>query len=219
MKKLLAGLVVLLMVSGCATTGYPPSKAQQGALLGTGLGAATGAALGAAIGGSGESALLGAAAGAVVGGIAGGMIGSYMDRQEQELRQALANVEQASIQREQNILAVTFRSDMLFDFDSAVLKPGAYDEIDRVATVLRNYPQTRIRIEGHTDSIGSEQYNQMLSERRAMAVRDALVQRGVDPRRIEVVGYGESKPIATNATEAGRQLNRRVTIVIIPVEA
>ncbi len=220
MKKLVGILLALtLVVAGCATTGYPPSKAQQGALLGTGVGAATGAILGGAIGGSGEAALLGAAAGAVVGGIAGGMIGSYMDRQEQELRQALANVEAASIQREQNILAVTFRSDVLFDVNSAVLKPGAYDEIDRVAYVLKKYPQTMIRIEGHTDSTGSEQYNQMLSERRAMAVRDALVQRGVDPRRIQVIGFGESKPIATNQTEAGRQLNRRVTIVIIPQQA
>ena len=220
MKKLVGILLALtLVVAGCATTGYPPSNAQQGALLGTGVGAATGAILGGAIGGSGEAALLGAAAGAVVGGIAGGMIGSYMDRQEQELRQALANVEAASIQREQNILEVTFRSDVLFDVNSAVLKPGAYDEIDRVAYVLKKYPQTMIRIEGHTDSTGSEQYNQMLSERRAMAVRDALVQRGVDPRRIQVIGFGESKPIATNQTEAGRQLNRRVTIVIIPQQA
>ncbi len=220
MKKLMGVILALAMVvTGCASTGYPPSKAQQGALLGTGVGAATGAILGGAIGGSGEAALLGAAAGAVVGGIAGGMIGSYMDRQEQELRQALANVEAASIQREQNILAVTFRSDVLFDVNSSVLKPGAYDEIDRVAYVLKKYPRTMIRIEGHTDSTGSEQYNQMLSERRAMAVRDALVQRGVDPRRIQVIGFGESKPIATNQTEAGRQLNRRVTIVIIPEQA
>ena len=220
MKRGMVALLALsLVLAGCASTGYPPSRSQQGALLGTGIGAATGAALGGAIGGSGEAALLGAAAGAVVGGITGGMIGSYMDKQEQELRQALANVEAASIQREQNILAVTFRSDVLFDFDSAVLKPGAYDELDRVAHVLRRYPQTRIRIEGHTDSIGSEEYNRRLSKRRAMAVRDALVQRGVDPRRIQLIGYGESRPIATNQTEAGRQLNRRVTIVIIPEQA
>jgi len=219
MKKIGIFVVAVVMIlSGCATQpGYPPpSKAQQGALTGAGIGAATGAILGAAIGGSGKAALLGAAGGAVAGGIAGGMIGSYMDRQEQELRQAFANVEGASIQREQNILAVTLKSDVLFDTNSYTLKPGAYEEIDRVAKVLVTYPQTRVRVEGHTDSRGSEQYNQMLSERRAMAVRDALVQRGVDSRRIEVVGYGASRPVATNATEAGRQMNRRVTIVIIP---
>jgi outer membrane protein OmpA-like peptidoglycan-associated protein len=141
-----------------------------------------------------------------------------MDRQEQELRQAFANAQAASVQREQNILSVTLKSDVLFDTNSYMLKPGAYSEIDRLAKVLVNYPQTRVRVEGHTDSTGSLQYNQMLSERRAMAVRDALVQRGVDPRRIEVVGYGPSQPIATNATEAGRQMNRRVTVVIIPQE-
>ncbi|MBZ4660247.1 MAG: OmpA family protein [Desulfacinum sp.] len=208
-------LVVLMLVSACAG---PRNRTEKGAMIGTGVGAATGAVLGQAIGRNTESTLIGAAAGALVGGIAGGMIGNYMDRQEQEMRQALAGVEAASIQRDQNVLAVTFRSDVLFDFDSAVLKPGAYDEIDRVAGVLNNYPQTRIRVEGHTDSTGSETYNQQLSERRAMAVKNALVARGVDPARIDVVGYGESKPIATNATEAGRQLNRRVNIVITPVQ-
>ncbi len=221
MKKLIALILCIsLAVLGCASPGYPPpSKAQQGTLLGAGIGAATGAALGAAIGGSGKTALLGAAAGALAGGLAGGMIGAYMDRQEQELRQAFAQSQAATIQREQNILAVTFKSDFLFDYDSATLKPGAYAEIDRIARVLVTYPQTRIRVEGHTDSTGSSQYNQMLSERRAMAVRDALVQRGVDPRRIEVIGYGETMPIATNTTEAGRQMNRRVTVVIIPEQA
>ncbi len=222
MRRVMTTLTAIALVTaGCASPGYypqQPSKAQQGTLLGAGVGAATGAALGAAIGGSGKTALLGAAAGALAGGLAGGMIGSYMDRQEQELRQAFANVEAASIQREQNILAVTFKADVLFDYNSAVLKPGAYSEIDRVARVLVNYPQTRIRVEGHTDSTGSEQYNQVLSEQRARAVRDALIQRGVDPRRVEVIGFGESRPIATNNTEAGRQMNRRVSIVIIPQE-
>ncbi|SMC23077.1 Outer membrane protein OmpA [Desulfacinum hydrothermale DSM 13146] len=219
MKRYLASigvlLVVLMLVSACAA---PRNRTEKGAMIGTGVGAATGAVLGQAIGRDTESTLIGAAAGALVGGVAGGMIGNYMDRQEQEMRQALAGVEAASIRRDQNVLAVTFRSDVLFDYDSATLKPGAYDEIDRVARVLNNYPQTRIRVEGHTDSTGSEAYNQQLSERRAMAVKNALVGRGVNPDRIDVIGYGESKPIATNATEAGRQMNRRVNIVITPVE-
>lgn len=220
MKKIgFSFLILVLLLSGCATQpGYPPSHAQQGVGIGAGVGAATGAILGAAIGGSGKAALLGAAGGALAGGLAGGLIGSYMDKQEQELRQAFANAQAATIQREQNILSVTFKSDVLFDTNSYTLKPGAYTEIDRLAKVLTDYPQTRVRVEGHTDSTGSPQYNQMLSERRAMAVRDALVQRGVDPRRIEVIGFGASQPVATNATEAGRQMNRRVTIVIIPQE-
>lgn len=215
-KVLLIGLVLMLGASGCAT---PMNKTQQGALIGTGVGAATGAALGQAIGGDTRATLLGAAAGALAGGLAGGAIGSYMDRQEQELRYQLANVEAASIQRDQDVLAVTFKSDVMFDVDSAVLKPGGYDEIDRVATVLTKYPQTRLQIEGHTDSTGNEFYNQQLSERRAQAVAMALQQRGVHPSRIQAVGFGETRPIAGNDNPGGRQLNRRVTIQIIPIQA
>ena len=121
------------------------------------------------------------------------------------------------IQRDRDVLAVTFRSDVLFDVNSATLKPGGYDEIQRVANVLRQYPQTTIRVEGHTDSTGSEAYNQQLSERRAQAVKNALINYGVNPNRIMTVGFGESKPVATNATVAGRQFNRRVNIVIVPI--
>jgi len=193
-------------------------KTQKGTLIGTGVGAAVGAGLGQAIGRDSKATLIGAAAGALAGGIAGHAIGGYMDRQEQEMRQSLANVEAASIRREQDILAVTFKADVLFDTGSATLKPGAYDEMNRVARVLNNYPQTIIRVEGHTDGVGSEHSNQILSERRAEAVKNALISQNVDPHRIETIVFGESKPIATNNTETGRQLNRRVNIVIIPVE-
>jgi len=97
--------------------------------------------------------------------------------------------------------------------------PGAQPEIQRVADVLRQYPETNIQIAGHTDSQGSEVYNQQLSERRAQAVRDALVGMGVDPGRITVIGYGESRPIASNDTASGRQHNRRVEVRIIPKAA
>ncbi len=209
------GLVGVLALTSCAG---PRNRTEQGALIGTGVGAATGAVLGQAIGRNTESTLIGAAAGALVGGVAGGMIGNYMDRQEQEMRQALAATEAASVQRSQDVLAVTFKSDVLFDFNSSALKPGAYSEIDRVAQVLNRYPETRITVEGHTDAVGSLQYNQQLSERRAQSVKDALVSRGVNPARIDTVGYGETRPIASNDTEAGRQLNRRVTILITPVQ-
>lgn len=216
MKKLLSVVLISAFVAaGCAT---PMNKTQQGALIGTGVGAATGAALGQAIGGDTKATLLGAAAGALAGGLAGTAIGSYMDKQEQELRTELANVEAASIQRDQDVLSVTFKSDVLFDTNSAELKPGAYDEIDRVAGVLTRYPQTTLHVEGHTDAQGSDAYNQELSERRAQSVAAALEQRGVDPSRIQAVGFGESKPIATNDTETGRQLNRRVTVRIVPIQ-
>jgi outer membrane protein OmpA-like peptidoglycan-associated protein len=163
MKKVLITLMaVTLIAAGCA---QPLTKTQQGAGIGTGVGAAAGAGLGQAIGGDTESTLIGAGIGAVVGGLAGGSIGSYMDKQEAALQQAVAGVEGASIQRQANTIALTFKSDVMFDVNSASLKPGAYDEINRVANVLSQYPQTRLTISGHTDSTGSEEYNLQLSQR------------------------------------------------------
>ena len=220
--------IVVLTLAGCAT------QMQTGALVGSGIGAAVGAVAGQAIGRDTSSTLVGAAIGAAVGGLAGGAIGRYMDNQEASMRQALANVEGASIQRDQEVLAqagrdstkksidvltVTFKSDYLFAVNSSTLLPGAYDEINRVANVLRQYPETNIQIAGHTDSTGSVDTNQRLSERRAEAVKNALVGMGVDQSRLATIGYGEGKPVANNSTEAGRQQNRRVEVRIIPQQA
>lgn len=205
--------LVLTALVGCA---QPMTRTEKGALIGTGAGAATGAVLGQAIGRSTGSTLIGAAVGAAVGGVAGGMIGNYMDKQEQAMRQELANVEGASVQRNLDTLSVTFKSDILFGVNSAALKPGAYDEISRVARVLNQYPQTNITIAGHTDSTGTAAHNQQLSEKRAANVKNALVGEGVNPARMTAVGYGSSKPVTDNSTAEGRQLNRRVTILITP---
>jgi outer membrane protein OmpA-like peptidoglycan-associated protein len=191
-----------------------PTQQESGTKTGALIGAAAGAILGQAIGRNTTATILGAGIGAAVGGISGNQIGAYMDRQEQELRAAMAQSEAASIQRTQNVLTATFKSEVMFDFDSSTLKPGAFSEMDRVAVILNKYPQTTIRVEGHTDSKGSEAYNQTLSEKRAMAVKNALTQRGVDPARIQTVGFGESQPISSNDA-----VNRRVNIVIIPIEA
>ena len=172
---------------------------------------------GQAIGRDTESTLIGAGIGAVVGGLAGGSIGRYMDNQEAALQQAVAGVEGASIQRQANTIALTFKSDVMFDVNSSSLKPGAYDEINRVANVLSQYPQTRLTISGHTDSTGSEDYNLQLSQRRADAVKNALVGQGVSAARMNTIGYGEANPIADNSTEHGRQLNRRVEVRIAPL--
>jgi outer membrane protein OmpA-like peptidoglycan-associated protein len=192
------------------------TKTQKGAATGTAVGALVGAGLGQAIGRDTKGTMIGAGIGAVAGGLAGGAIGRYMDNQEATMRQQLAGVEGASIQRNADLLAVTFKSDVLFDTNSAALKAGSYDEMNRVAQVLNQYPETTILIAGHTDSTGTDTYNQQLSERRAAAVKNALTGQGVNPARMSAIGYGESKPIADNNTESGRQINRRVEITIAP---
>ena len=210
MKRIITVIVSLALAIGLFSCAGPTHQ-ERGTKTGALIGAAGGAILGQIIGRNTEATLLGAGIGAAVGGISGHQIGAYMDRQEQELRAAMAASEAASIRRTQNVLSATFQSEFLFDFDSSTLKPGAYREIGRVANVLNNYPQTTIRVEGHTDSKGSEAYNQTLSERRAQAVKSALTQTGVNLARIQIVGFGESQPISSDDA-----MNRRVVIVIIP---
>jgi outer membrane protein OmpA-like peptidoglycan-associated protein len=208
--KIVIGVLLVMTVAACAGQ---PTRTQKGTAVGAGAGAAIGAGLGQAIGRNTEATLIGAGIGAALGGLAGHQIASYMDRQEQDLESVARQSEAVAVQRDQNVLTATFRSDVLFDTDSAVLKPGAFQEIDRIAQVLLDYPQTVIQVQGHTDTRGSEEYNQKLSERRALAVKDALLQRNIDPRRITTVGFGESMPISDD-----HALNRRVNIVITPIE-
>ena len=205
-------LISLCLTVSCATQ----NKTQKGAAYGAAGGAAAGAIIGQLIGGDTESTLWGAAIGAALGGAGGAGVGKMMDDQERDMREALASSEAATISREGNLLALTFKGDVTFDTNSTVVKPGLYSEIDRIAGVLNQYPETLIRVEGHTDSVGTEEYNQDLSVRRASAVRDLLIQRGVSTSRIQTVGFGENMPVATNNTEAGRQMNRRVEIKIAP---
>jgi outer membrane protein OmpA-like peptidoglycan-associated protein len=211
MKKITLAIILFGFVVSLTSCAYQ-NKQQKGTAVGAGVGAAAGAVIGQAIGRDTESTLLGAAIGAAVGGLAGNQIGAYMDRQEQALRDALAASEAASIQRNQDVLTATFKSDVYFKFDSATLLPGGQREMDRVASVLNQYPQTTIRVEGHTDATGTEEYNLQLSERRARAVADALVQRNVYPERISTVGFGESQLISSDPAT-----NRRVNIVIEPI--
>jgi outer membrane protein OmpA-like peptidoglycan-associated protein len=211
MKKVIS-IVLSLAITVCIFSCAGQTQQQRGAKTGVLIGAATGAILGQVIGRDTEATVIGTGIGAAFGGLAGHQIGAYMDRQEQELRSAMAASEAASVSRTQDVLTATFKGDVFFDFDSATLKPGAHAEIGRVADILTRYPQTTIRVEGHTDATGPETYNQQLSERRAEAVKNALVQRGVDPRRVYTVGFGESQPISSN-----NAVNRRVNIVIMPI--
>lgn len=204
----LVGVFVMTLLSCAGAT-----RQQKGTATGAAIGGVIGAGLGQAIGRDTRGTLIGAGIGAALGGIAGNQIAAYMDRQEQELRGAMAESDAVNIQRNQDILMATFKGDIFFDSNSSTLKPGAYSEIDRISKVLNNYPQTTIKVEGHTDTTGPEDYNQRLSEKRAETVKDALIKKAVDSRRINAVGYGESQPISSdNAT------NRRVSIVIVPIQ-
>lgn len=214
MKKWIGLCALIVVLVGCS---QPMSRTQKGAGIGAATGALAGALIGQAAGGDTEATLLGAGVGAAVGAGAGTGIGYYMDRQEQSMRDALASVEGVKIDRDANILYVTFRSDNQFDVDSFTLRTNAQQDIARLAMVLSQYYKTTILINGHTDSSGSEGYNQTLSERRAAAVRNILVANGVAPTRITTLGFGESAPIADNSSAYGRQLNRRVALKITPI--
>lgn len=199
---LLAGLV------GCADT---TTNMGQGTAIGTGVGAGVGAILGQAIGRDTEGTLIGAGVGAALGGIAGNRIGWYMDNQERELRTVMAASESTSIRRSQDVLTATFKGETFFDHNSSVLKTGAYKEISRVVSVLNRYPDTRIRVTGHADASGTEEYNQHLSLQRAEAVKNAMINQGVSPGRIFTIGVGESQPVSSLYA-----MNRRVEIAIFP---
>jgi len=206
-------LLCLIILTACA----PQTKTQKGATYGAAGGALAGAVIGQVIGGDTEATLIGTAIGAAVGGAGGAAVGNMMDKQEMEMQQALAESEAAAIRREGNLLAISLKGDVTFDTNSAIVKPGLYSEIERIANILIKYPETVIQVEGHTDSIGSESYNLELSARRAEAVKNLLVQKGVDPVRIRTMAFGESAPISSNDTEYGRAQNRRVEIKVAPV--
>lgn len=214
MKKILVVVLAAAVAAvGCAA---PQTKTGKGAMYGTAGGAAAGALAGQLIGKDTKGTLIGAAVGAAIGGLAGAGVGNYMDKQEADFQQALGGSEAAQVTREGDLLAITLKGDMTFDTNSTVVRPGLYNEIDRIAQVMVQYPETQIVVQGHTDSSGSDEYNQRLSERRAETVKNLILQRGVDSSRITSMGYGESMPVASNNTPEGRQMNRRVEIRIKP---
>ncbi len=202
-------LAIVFSLSSCASLN---TNQKQGTAIGAGVGAGLGAALGQAIGRDSEATLLGAGIGAALGGLSGNQLGRYMDYQEQELRNVMAASEASSIRRSQDVLVATFKGETYFSHNSTTLKPGGYQEIARIASVLKRYPDTRIQVAGHTDQRGPEAYNQQLSFRRAEAVKRALIQQGVSEHRISTLGYGESQPISSSYAQ-----NRRVEVTIIPM--
>ena len=205
-KRIISVTAVLaLFLSACATTpGDPYANTKQNAAVGATVGALAGFFIG-----DGElDEILGSA---TVGAGVGAGIGVYMDKQQQELER----IDEVDVERiDETTLRVSFDSDILFAFDSAVLSDASRYSLDEFAQVMWEYPQTAIVVQGHTDAIGSEQYNLVLSERRARSVYNHLALRQVDPGRMAAVGYGEGYPVADNTSDVGRQLNRRVSILI-----
>ena len=199
-----------LTLAGCVdvTTGEP-NRTRNGALIGAGIGAAAGAITGE--GSRRDEILIGAA----VGGLAGGAIGANLDRQAADLRRQLGD-DRILITNTGNELIVTLPQDILFDTDSAALRADLQADIRALGRNLNQYPNTRVQVIGHTDSQGSAAYNQDLSERRARAVTNILLQQGVAGNRVIPIGRGESQPVASNNTTEGRRQNRRVEVIITP---
>jgi outer membrane protein OmpA-like peptidoglycan-associated protein len=184
------------------------NKTNQGALIG----GTTGAVVGGIIGKQAGNTAVGAIIGAAVGGGAGAYIGSYMDKQAAELEKDL---EGAKVERIGEGIKITFDSGILFDVDRADLRPVAKQNVTQLAEILNKYDDTNVLIEGHTDADGTEDHNLALSERRARSVAATLAQQSVQNARMNVVGYGESQPVADNSTANGKQANRRVEIAIM----
>lgn len=195
-----------LTLTNCAT------KSQTGAVVGGAGGAVIGGVIGHSTGNTAAGAIIGAAAGGIVGGI----IGAEMDKQAKELKQ---NIPGARVERVGEGIAVTFESGLMFDFDSDRIRPEAGDNLRALAKSLDKYPGSDLLIVGHTDQVGPASYNQKLSQQRADAARDYLVAQGVRRSRVGTKGMGETEPIASNETEAGRQQNRRVEVAIYASDA
>jgi outer membrane protein OmpA-like peptidoglycan-associated protein len=200
-------LASLFLLTGCASW----SQAETGAVVG----GATGAVVGGVIGSQTGSTARGAIIGAAVGGTAGAIIGREMDKQAEELEEGLPN---ATVERVGEGIQVTFDSGILFDFDSSTLRPVAQGHLTELAASLREYDDSEVLIVGHTDSVGAEDYNQRLSERRAESAGNFLTRAGVAPDRIRTMGLGEMEPVASNDDEVGRQQNRRVEVAIFASE-
>ena len=211
-KKILKLGVTLGLVAG--VTAACATKTQTGALVGGGVGAAAGAGIG-AIAGGGKGAVIGGAVGAAAGAGTGAVIGHYMDKQEK----ALKEVKGAKVERQGDKLVVKFNSAILFDTNKSVLKPQAKNDLAEFAKVLKEYKDTDLVIEGHTDNTGKKDTNQRLSVARAESVISFLETEGVARSRLTGRGYADDQPVAPNDTESGRQQNRRVQIQIAANEA
>jgi outer membrane protein OmpA-like peptidoglycan-associated protein len=185
------------------------SNAAKGAVIGAGAGAATGAIL------AKNNKAVAIIFGAAIGGLAGGLIGDYMDKQAAKIQEDLKG---AKVERVGEGILITFDSGILFDIDSYMLRPETQTNAKKLASTLNKYNDTDVHVLGHTDNTGTDKYNLALSKKRANAIKSYMVDQNVAGSRMDIQGLGESDPLATNETADGRQLNRRVEIVIVANE-
>jgi outer membrane protein OmpA-like peptidoglycan-associated protein len=209
-----AALAATTLTAACVTDPVTGERRVSKAAIGGVGGAVGGYLLGDLVGGRNDRTekIIGAG----IGGLAGAGIGAYMDRQEQELRRRTAGTDVRVI-RQGDDLILNMPSGITFATNESSIQPQFRTTLDQVADVLRQYNQTYVDVYGHTDSTGSDSYNLDLSQRRATAVADYLTMRGVQSARLGTRGFGESQPIASNDTEAGKAANRRVEIKLVPI--
>jgi len=218
MKKMILPILLAAgLVSACTSDPYTGQQKVSNTVIGAGGGAALGALGGLIVGKTtGADTRKAVLIGAGIGAIGGGGVGLYQDRQEAKLRTELQNTG-VSVSRVGNDIVLNMPSNVTFNSGSADIKAQFFRVLNSVALVLKEYNKTLVNVSGHTDSDGSEQFNQQLSERRGVNVAQYLVQQGTDSRRYYVVGYGEERPVASNASAAGNEQNRRVEIRLSPL--
>ncbi len=209
MRKLIMSLLAVGFLSACATDPYTGESKVSKTAWGTGIGTLAGAGIGALVGGE-----KGALVGAGIGAVGGASVGGYMDIQARRLREELVGTG-VQVQKVGDNVRLIMPSNITFDTDSAVFKPVFNNILTSVAKVVNEFDKTKVQIAGYTDSTGSAAYNNSLSLQRAQAVANYLKLRDVSASRLLVYGYGSSNPIASNATAAGREQNRRVEITLI----
>jgi len=216
---LLAIAMATMVVAGCQTTDpytgqQQMNRTSRNALIGAGIGVAAGLLTGDSAVERRQHALIGAG----VGGLAGGAVGAYQDRQQAALRDRLQGTG-VDVSRTGDNITLNMPGNITFAFNSSNLASEFYPVLNNVAGVMKEYDQTVVEVAGHTDSVGSDEVNQRLSEQRANAVTQYLVAQGLNPQRFITIGAGKRHPVASNDTEAGRAANRRVEITLVPVRS
>lgn len=204
----LTSAVIAFGSSSCSTF-KKLNKEQRGAIIGVGAGGA----LGAVIGSKSKNPAVYAIIGSAVGGVAGTFIGRYMDKQAEKLKKDLDVL--ADVERVGEGIKITMKSGVLFDFNSSKINPKVNENLTKFSETLKQYPDTEILVAGHTDNIGTGEYNMKLSQQRAEAVALVLKANSVSRSRLTVLGYGEKDPVAENVSDSGREQNRRVEFAIV----